>query len=129
MKEPQVARPDRFANLYVERVVIENFRGLSCEFDLEPDMTLLVGRNNAGKSRVLRALTVALGGARAELDDLTVGKETHATVDVFIAPRPRDEGAEEFDQEPGTEDFEARLREILATGLQQISLSPSKQRR
>ena len=128
MDDPQVPQPDGFANLYVERVVIENFRGLRCAIDLEPDMTLLVGRNNAGKSRVLRALTVALGGARSDVDDLTVGMETPATIDVFIAPLARDEIGERSDEEPGAEDFGPRLREILGMGLQQISLSPSRQR-
>lgn len=128
MNDPQVSQPDGFASLYVKRVVIENFRGLSCVIDLEPDMTLLVGRNNAGKSRVLRALTVAIGGARADVDDFTVGMETPATIDVFIAPLPRDEIGEGSDEEPGAEDFGSRLREILGMGLQQISLSPSRQR-
>ena len=128
MDDPQVPHPDGFAGLYVERVVIENFRGLTCAIDLEPDMTLLVGRNNAGKSRVLRALTVALGGTRADVDDLTVGMETPATIDVFIAPLPRDEISEGSEEEQGTEDFGSRLREILGMGLQQISLSPSRQR-
>ena len=129
MDHQQVTQRDGFANLYVERVEIREFRGLNCDIDLEPDMTFLVGRNNVGKSRVLRALTVALGGARADLDDLTVGKETRATVDVFIAPRPRDEETgESSDKEPGSEDFDARLREILGTGLQPISLIPSRQR-
>ncbi|MCY4371386.1 MAG: AAA family ATPase [bacterium] len=88
-----MAQPDGFASLYVESVLIENFRGLSCAIDLEPHMTLLVGRNNAGKSRVLRALTVALGGARADVDDLTVGMEQPATIDVFIAPLRKLKGA------------------------------------
>lgn len=128
MDEPQSAQADGFASLYVESVVIENFRGLNCAIDLEPHMTLLVGRNNAGKSRVLRALTVALGGARADVDDLTVRMETPATIDVFIAPFPPDEIEEGTDEEQGAEDFGPRLREILGIGLQQISLSPSRQR-
>ncbi len=54
----------------------------------EANLTLLVGRNNAGKSRVLGAVAIALGGAPAELDDLTVGSDASATVDVVVAPFP-----------------------------------------
>ncbi len=122
-------RRDGFANLYVERAQIRNFRGLNCDLDLEPGLTLLVGRNNVGKSRILRALAIALGGTRADVDDLTVGADTPATVDVFIAPCPTQvqvEGDSADDRE--SEEFEPRLREIFARGLQQTSLVPSRQR-
>ena len=126
-------QPDRtsaeYANLFVERVEIKEFRGLTCDVDLEPGLTLLVGRNNAGKSRVLRSLAVALGGARAELDDLTVGSEVKATVDVFLAPIPsRQARGDDSTEVPATEEFGSRLREILGRGLQQISIDPSRQR-
>ena len=50
-----------FAPIYVEIVRVRNFRGIdSCELELEPTLTLLVGQNNAGKSRILRALGIAL---------------------------------------------------------------------
>lgn len=78
-----------FASVYVELVRIRNFRGISlCELEFEPKLTLLVGRNNAGKSRVLRAVAIALGGVPAELDDLTVGNNVPATIDVVVAPFP-----------------------------------------
>ena len=89
---------DQFAPLYVESCHIRNFRGIAdCSLELEPNLTLLVGRNNAGKSRVLRALGVALG-LPADTDDLTIGseeeeeeenkKEKKATIDLVIAPPP-----------------------------------------
>lgn len=78
-----------FAPLYLEFVRILNFRGLtSCEFELEPTVTLLVGRNNSGKSRILRALALGLGAQQAELDDLTVGGDAEATIDIVVAPPP-----------------------------------------
>lgn len=81
------ATQESFAALYVEMISIKNFRGIdSCEIELEPGLTLLVGRNNAGKSRVLRALGIALGGLPAELDDLTVGGAAAASIDVVVAP-------------------------------------------
>lgn len=79
---------DQFAPLYVESCHIRNFRGIAdCSLELESNLTLLVGRNNAGKSRVLRALGVALG-LPADIDDLTIGSVEEATIDVVIAPPP-----------------------------------------
>lgn len=78
-----------FAPIYVEYARIRNFRGLTaCDMEFEPNLTLLVGRNNAGKSRVLRALAIGLGGVAAELDDLTVGQDDPATIDLIVAPAP-----------------------------------------
>jgi len=78
-----------FAPIHVEAVRIRNFRGLeACELEFEPTLTLLVGRNNAGKSRVLRALAIALGGLAPELDDLTFGADVAATIDIIVAPSP-----------------------------------------
>lgn len=48
------------AGMFLSRLTIENFR--SCRdagIDLEPDITLLVGENNAGKSNVIEALRLA----------------------------------------------------------------------
>ena len=60
------------ASVFVERIKIRNFRGIQkLDLRLQPGLTLLVGRNNAGKSRILRALHVAMGGTRAVRDDLT----------------------------------------------------------
>lgn len=78
-----------FSPVYAEMARIRNFRGITeCELEFEPGLTLLVGRNGAGKSRVLRAVAIALGGVAAELDDLTVGTDGPATVDLVIAPFP-----------------------------------------
>jgi putative ATP-dependent endonuclease of OLD family len=79
--------PADFAPVFVERVRIQNFRGLAeLTLDLEPNVTLLVGRNNAGKSRVLRALALALGADVAQLDDLTVNSSEPAEIDLVLAP-------------------------------------------
>lgn len=89
MTDTANAATTAFAPVYVELVRIHNFRGISaCEVEFEANLTLLVGRNNAGKSRVLRAVAIALGGVPAELDDLTVGSNAPATVDVIVAPSP-----------------------------------------
>ena len=82
------AVPTRAA-IFVERVTIRNFKGIEyLDVDLRPGLSLLVGRNNAGKSRILRALHVAIGLIPVERDDLTVGSKEPAEIDVIVAPRP-----------------------------------------
>lgn len=78
-----------YADVYVERLRIRNFRGIeSCEFEFEPTLTLLVGRNNVGKSRILSALHLALGGRPADIDDFTVGSAADPEIDIVLAPQP-----------------------------------------
>lgn len=90
-----------FAQVYVESVTIRNFRGINeMTLELHRSLTLLVGRNNTGKSRVLRALALALGGRRAEADDLTVDGPTTAEIDVVIAPALTDENGSQRFQDP-----------------------------
>jgi len=87
-----------FAAVFVREIKTTGFRGLgTCIIELEPDLTLLVGRNNAGKSRILRALAVALGAATPDRDDLTVSGPDIATIDVVVAPRRSDDGDDVFD--------------------------------
>ena len=93
------------AGILVERVTIRNFRGIKhLEVELQPGLSLLVGRNNAGKSRVLRALHVAVGGVQVDRDDLTVGSRDPAEIDIVLAPHrmqseiPRRVGERRWDQ-------------------------------
>nr|WP_246283879.1 AAA family ATPase [Nocardioides perillae] len=84
--------------------MIRNFRGIvSCEVELEPGLTLLVGRNNVGKSRVLSALHLALGGRVADVDDFTVGSSAEPEIDVVLAPSPPSASTDEqaFDDDEG----------------------------
>ena len=76
-----------FAPLHLKSVRIRGFRGITeCQIEFEDDLTVLVGPNNVGKSRVMRALALALGAATASRDDFTVGQETEPTIDVVLAP-------------------------------------------
>ena len=110
------------AAIYVELIRIQNFRGLAeIEIELEPNLTLLVGRNNAGKSRVLRALGLALGGLAAELDDLTVGGETPAVIDVIVAPAPPTSDAAE-------DAFDMVIGQRLGSGVQATREEPLRER-
>jgi putative ATP-dependent endonuclease of OLD family len=112
-----------FAPLYVELVRIRNFRGLAdCEIELEPTLTLLVGRNNSGKSRVLRALAVALGGLPVELDDLTVGSAEPATIDIIVAPMPMPRATTD------EEVFEKSAGQRLGTDVQAVREEPLRER-
>lgn len=96
----------KHAALYVEKIMIRDFRGIvSCEVEFEPGLTLLVGRNNVGKSRVLSALHLALGGRVADVDDFTVGSSTEPQIDLVLAPSPPPASTDE----QAFEDDEGRL--------------------
>ena len=124
------------AAVFVERVTIRNFKGIrDLDVELQPGLSLLVGRNNAGKSRILRALHVAVGNAEAERDDLTVGSNDPAEIDVTLAPRvmptpqsvaPLSGGGE--DSEPAEEVFEPALQQLFGAHLALVADSPERQR-
>lgn len=100
---------------------IKNFRGIvELDVALQPGLTLLVGRNNVGKSRVLRAMEVAVGGSRAQRDDLTIGSDGPAELDIVIAPN--DVGADE------QEEFSADVSRRLGDGISLVSVDPQRER-
>lgn len=79
----------------IESVTVRNLRGLTeCTLVLEPTLTVLVGRNSSGKSRLLRALALACGAVNADADDFTIGSEEPPSIDLVLAPPV---GAEAFD--------------------------------
>lgn len=81
------AQPRDFAPLYLSSVRIRNFRGIAdCRIEFENDLTVLVGPNNIGKSRVMRALALALGAIPASRDDFTVGEDLEPMIDVVLMP-------------------------------------------
>ena len=87
------------AALYVAEMTVRGFRGLGeCKIEFEPDLTLLVGRNNSGKSRILRALAVGLGEVPADRDDWTKGGTEEASIDIVLAPRVSADMDDEFDK-------------------------------
>lgn len=72
-------------------MIIRNFRGIDdVTIELEPNITILAGRNNAGKSRIISAIELALGGRGGDADDFTVGGTEDPTIDVFFSPPPPD---------------------------------------
>jgi predicted ATP-binding protein involved in virulence len=49
--------------MYIEKIAIKNFKAIeNIEIDFRPGFNLLIGDNGVGKSSVLEAITVALGG-------------------------------------------------------------------
>lgn len=83
------------ANIHIESLEIHNFRGIvSLTIDFEEDLTVLVGPNNVGKSRIMRAVDLACGGATVDRDDLSVGRSEDALITVVVAPVGGDEFSE-----------------------------------
>ncbi len=49
--------------MQINRLIIENFKGHAhCEVDFQPGFNLLIGDNSTGKTSILEAASVALGG-------------------------------------------------------------------
>lgn len=112
----------KHAALYVEAVVIRDFRGMtSCEVEFEPGLTLLVGRNNIGKSRLLSSLHLALGGRVADVDDFTVGSTAEPEIDVILAPSPPSSSTDE-------EAFDDDAARLMGGDVQTISENPFRER-
>lgn len=117
--EPVQAVASSPAEIRVESIRCRSFRGLDdIALELDSKLTVLVGRNNAGKSRLLRALAVAVGAVPADKDDLTVGGLGEAIVDVVLAPSA--DGGEEV--------FAQRLSGSLGTARQTVSEAPLRER-
>ena len=138
--------PRDFAPLHLSSVHIRNFRGIAeCRIEFENDLTVLVGPNNVGKSRIMRALALALGAAPAGRDDFTVGEDLEPMIDVVLAPSgstdeqiPSPQPANDTptaDSESSTgpergsdETFDDRLVPRLGAGIAVISSDPDRQR-
>lgn len=59
----------------IERVVLSNFKKFdSLELEFDPDLNLLIGDNEAGKSSILMALELVMSASRSKVE--TVGIET-----------------------------------------------------
>jgi len=93
-----------------------------------------VGRNNVGKSRILRALHIAIRGIPVESDDLTVGLNESAEIDLVVAPHPSGMHLAELPSEPDsiakpvTKMFDESLQGVFGDGLSVVSTDPTQQR-
>lgn len=62
------------ARVYVRKIVLSNFKKFeSLVLDLDPDLNIFAGDNEAGKSTVLTAIDLALAGSRSKVE--TIGIE------------------------------------------------------
>lgn len=104
----------------VESVRVSHLRGLTdCTLALQPGLTLLVGRNSSGKSRLLRAIALACGSAAASGDDFSVGSEAEPTIDLVLAPAA--EGPDESFDPRVSAMFGQHVQPTSATGAQRIA--------
>ncbi len=74
---------------------MRSFRGINdVVLPLHRDLTVLVGRNNSGKSRLLRAIALACGDVRADRDDFTMvpsdSPMSDPSIDLVLAPATGD---------------------------------------
>lgn len=57
--------------MYISRISIENFKGIKkAQFDFSRSVNLIIGNNGSGKTSILEAVAVALGGFLAGIDDV-----------------------------------------------------------
>lgn len=100
------------ALLRIELIRVKNYRGITdCVLTLEPGITLLVGRNSAGKSRLLRAIAIACSAQQANADDFTVGDGSDPEIDLVLAPPT------------GTDEFDDRIQTVYGNQVQPTNSS------
>lgn len=89
--------------------------------ELEPHVTVLAGRNNAGKSRLISALQIALGGRPADVDDFSAGSDACPEIDLIISPGvPLGPDADE--------EFEASFTRLFERQTQTLNEDPVRER-
>jgi putative ATP-dependent endonuclease of OLD family len=66
---PQIKGPKR----HVRKIILSNFKKFErLELAFEPDLNVLVGDNEAGKSTLLQAMDLAISGSRSKVDALGI---------------------------------------------------------
>lgn len=73
--------------MYLKHIIIENFKGHThCELTLKPGFNLLIGDNGMGKTSILEAISVALGGFIAGVDDVSSKHFTKDEIRISAVP-------------------------------------------
>lgn len=116
--KPEIVE-DEFIEMFVESVRVNNFKGLdNTELLLEPDITFIVGRNNSGKSRLLRALAISVSSVRSEPDDITADSGGDTWIEITIAPRNSD----------SSQTFAPRIAARLSRFIELVNRAPDIER-
>lgn len=78
--------------MIIKHIEIQNFRGFEhLSTDFHPQMTVVIGNNTAGKTTLLQAVQVALGGLLQSFSDLPSGKayrKNFVSTDQFLRYSP-----------------------------------------
>lgn len=90
--------------MLVKRLSVKGFRSLyDIDIEFEPDITVLVGENDCGKSSVLQCIEIITGRRNVEIDDFAFGRDridialeiddftycqTFTRVDYSVQPQP-----------------------------------------
>lgn len=73
--------------MHLKHITIENFKGHThCELNFKSGFNLLIGDNGMGKTSVLEAISVALGGFIAGIDDVASKHFTKDEIRVSATP-------------------------------------------
>lgn len=82
-------------NVRVAQVRVQDFRAIGDLCVSLDEITVLVGENNVGKTSFLRALDIAIGGGRADEDDLRIDGTGNRlptfVIDILVTPEQDDE--------------------------------------
>ncbi len=73
--------------MYIKRLSVQNFKGIEHrEITFEKGFNLLIGDNGVGKTSILEAVSVALGGYLSGLDDVTAKGITKDEIRILEIP-------------------------------------------
>jgi predicted ATP-binding protein involved in virulence len=82
-----------FGIMKIRQIVIKNFKGFASQtFDLNDQFTVFIGDNATGKTSILDALAVVLGGffiEIAEVNSRTIKEKEVRVIDIEGQPRPQ----------------------------------------
>ncbi len=67
------AEPRKAPERYIKKIILSNFKKFErLELEFEPDLNVLLGENEAGKSTLLQAMDLAMSGSRSKVETLGV---------------------------------------------------------
>jgi putative ATP-dependent endonuclease of the OLD family len=68
---------------YIQKIKLQNFKRFkSLSIDFDPDINIMIGDNESGKSSILSAINLVLSGSRSKIE--TIGLESLFNTDVIL---------------------------------------------